>query len=47
MRILIVNPTDIYVEVGRARYTIHNVLLAQNVKSKILVFTKSTDDYIE
>ena len=45
MKILIVNTFDIKGGASRAAYRLHRALLAQNANSKMLVQSKSSDDY--
>lgn len=45
MKILIVNTYDIQGGAARAAYRLHHALLAENIDSKMLVQSKSSDDY--
>jgi len=45
MKILIVNTLDIHGGAARAANRLHQALLAKNINSKILVQTKSSDDF--
>ena len=45
MKVLIVNTSDINGGAARAAYRLHQALLSENIDSKMLVQTKSSDDF--